>query len=1165
MPPRLRDNNCVTVSGQQLVNNESNSTSMPPRRKKHRGGAGKKKSADEDFSIFFQNIRGLNSKTYSLRKLLKRLKPSVVALNETQLAGNAKINITPYTWWTKNRNKKGGGVATGVAQELKDKAIGAGEGINKDEYIITRIDAFSPALNIVNCYGEQRSTKVEEVEEKWSRLVKELESIRSRGEYCVLLGDLNKLVGSGEWGVPDNHDDVSPGGRLLRGLLATKNWVLVNGLGGELVQGGPFTREDPANKDKKSCLDLFVINQDLRPYLSNLVIDSQRRMAPVRAVKKKGGSRLVQSDHYSCLLTFKNLPKQKGKEREQNILKWNLAKEGGWEMYERITEEKSKKLNKIVKENSSIEEKMVKFEKLHDRIKYEAFGKVKVKSNSAKKMDDKESNANESADEILKKQREEAEKEIEKLRNEHSSRAGRVWELKKKIVGGKKGTQQATAIVDPNTGRLAVSKQEIKDVTLKYCKDTLKDNDVEDEFKEVIQRKKEKVEQKLSESGGTFEIRQETFDHVINKFKMSKKANYDFIVKASEAFQNGTFKFCQEMILKEQFPQAFNTTTLHMIFKGGKGRKEILSDNRFIHSKTWMPRLAEALVVEEGLKKPLVEKSSIYQIGGQPKHRPEELMFSMKSIISKERSEKNPVIIQCWDISKFFDKEKIEDALLTCYKRDANPKAVRLWAKLNENTKIKVKTSVGESESAEVGAVVGQGTIGGALVSQAVLDEGVKDHFSPGNEDELNYGSVEMGPCMFQDDLIHAAKSVENARKASEKVNLIMKEHALQLNKDKSVLIIMGTKSQKRKILEEMENDPIMCGDVKMKVKSADKWLGQQLSTNGLADSVEATVQAREAKIRGAALEIANIVNDWRSEAAGGMNTALLLWEACLIPSLLQGASTWMEISSKTLKKLNSLQQWFVRLILQVGPGAPLAALTWETGLLDMKLRIYKEKLLMIMHIRKLDESSLASRVYHEQLAKGWPGLAREGSEICKELDIEDVNVTTLTKSEFKRVIQGALQTRDEILMREQAENKTKCEEIMKECYGKKMYLSENKIEDVRFRFKRRVGLLPFAGNYSNDKRYARTNWMCRCGNRENESHIREGICPIYNDIWQKYENLDNDEDLVNFFSAVLERRRMIESLEESEKETPTPGSGQSNTADVCQPQFSVAGRSSYV
>ena len=123
--------------------------------------------------------------------------------------------------------------------------------------------------------------------------------------------------------------------------------------------------------------------------------------------------------------------------------------------------------------------------------------------------------------------------------------------------------------------------------------------------------------------------------------------------------------------------------------KGGKGKKEILSDNRFIHSKTWMPRLAEALIVEEGMKRPLVEKSTIYQIGGQSSHRPEELVFSIKSVIAKERKEKKPVVIQCWDISKFFDKEMIEDALLTCYKRVVNPKAVRLWANLNANTKIK--------------------------------------------------------------------------------------------------------------------------------------------------------------------------------------------------------------------------------------------------------------------------------------------------------------------------------------------------------------------------------------------------------------------------------------------------------------------------------------------
>ena len=611
---------------------------------------------------------------------------------------------------------------------------------------------------------------------------------------------------------------------------------------------------------------------------------------------------------------------------------------------------------------TSIEEKMDKFQRLHNKIKFRAFGKVQIKENG-KAAEGTQDQKSESAEEMMNNQIKEAEIEIEKLKAEYPSRAGRVWELKKKIVVGKKATNQATAIVDPNTGKMVVSKQEIKEVTLKYCKDTLENNAVEKEFEEDISSKKEKVKVKLAEKDGQFEIKQETFEKVMSKFKKSKKANYDLIVKASKPFQDGVFKFCQEMISKEQFPNEFNMTTLHMIFKGGKGKKEILSDNRFIHSKTWMPRLAEALIVEEGMKESLVEKSTIYQIGGQAKHRPEELIFSVKSVIAKERKEKNPILIQCWDISKFFDKEMIEDALLTCYKRGVNPKAVRLWAKLNENTKIKVRTGVGESESVDVGGVVGQGTIGGALVSQAVLDEGVKDHFIPGNEDELNYGAVAVGPCMFQDDLIHTSTSILKARKASSKINLVMKKHALKLNKDKSVLIIMGSKAQKKIILDELENNPIMCGEVKMNVKEADKWLGQQISSGGLAESVAATVAAREAKIRGAALEIANIVNDWRSEAAGGMNTAILLWEACIVPSLLQGASTWVEVAAKTIKKLNSLQEWFIRLILQVGPGTPLAALGWETGLMDMKLRIYKEKLSMILHLKDLEEKSLASQI----------------------------------------------------------------------------------------------------------------------------------------------------------------------------------------------------------
>ena len=189
----------------------------------------------------------------------------MVLINETQLLGKMKVSLTPYMTWTKNRTDKGGGgVATAVSQQFSESAVGAGEGENDEEYIVTRLEAFKPALNVVNSYGEQRKTKKEEVEEKWGNLKRQMEEIRMRGEFCALGGDLNKLVGTGEYGVPGNKKEISLGGKLLRELLATGNWTLVNSLGREIVEGGPFTRKDPASGNI-SCLDLFIVSKELLP------------------------------------------------------------------------------------------------------------------------------------------------------------------------------------------------------------------------------------------------------------------------------------------------------------------------------------------------------------------------------------------------------------------------------------------------------------------------------------------------------------------------------------------------------------------------------------------------------------------------------------------------------------------------------------------------------------------------------------------------------------------------------------------------------------------------------------------------------------------------------------------------------------------------------------
>ena len=75
----------------------------------------------------------------------------------------------------------------------------------------------------------------------------------------------------------------------------------------------------------------------------------------------------------------------------------------------------------------------------------------------------------------------------------------------------------------------------------------------------------------------------------------------------------------------------------------------------------------------------------------------------------------------------------------------------------------------------------------------------------------------------------------------------------------------------------------------------------------------------------------------------------------------------------------------------------------------------------------------------------------------------------------------------------------------------------------------------PFAGNFSHDKRFARSQWLCQCREaREEEQHLLSGSCPVYGDIRARFGDLREDGDLVTFFGAVLERREELEEEERS-------------------------------
>lgn len=405
--------------------------------------------------VFHCNIRGFNSKKESLINVVNNVKPDIITLNETGIRNRNKVIIPGYISFCKNRKLRAmGGVSTSVKDDLKSYTVSVKEGIDDDEYIITRLEHCHPALSIVNVYGEQEGrTSREDLISRWNRLRMDIEAIKSRGDMCLIIGDMNKLIGSDKFGVYGNHDKVSAGGRLVRELLASDEFVLVNNT--DLALGGPFTWEDPSGSERKSCLDLVICCRTLLPFIKSLVIDSERKHAVQRVMWRDGKWKTILLDHFPLLLVLDNLPISRSDNNKTSI--WNFGKEGGWENYRKLTDEKSQRIDEIVGDTSKdIDEIDKELDTILTKIMFKSFGKV-TKKCDRNIVDKKKKDDINDAMELVKKREAALEKEIDKLRKCRQGRVGKVFKIREAVQGSKKNSMDAQAIKDPVTGSLVVS------------------------------------------------------------------------------------------------------------------------------------------------------------------------------------------------------------------------------------------------------------------------------------------------------------------------------------------------------------------------------------------------------------------------------------------------------------------------------------------------------------------------------------------------------------------------------------------------------------------------------------------------------------------------------------------------------------------------------------
>ena len=115
---------------------------------------------------------------------------------------------------------------------------------------------------------------------------------------------------------------------------------------------------------------------------------------------------------------------------------------------------------------------------------------------------------------------------------------------------------------------------------------------------------------------------------------------------------------------------------------------------------------------------------------------------------------------------------------------------------------------------------------------------------------------------MFQDDVARVGFSLEAAQNGNHKMEAVAETKLLESNVEKSGFLVAGPQKAKRLIHKEYQRKPLtLCGTV-MKEETEMKYLGDWISSSGLAESVALTVRRRRGLATLSIYETRSIIED---------------------------------------------------------------------------------------------------------------------------------------------------------------------------------------------------------------------------------------------------------------------------------------------------------------
>ena len=177
--------------------------------------------------MYYNNIRGVNSKITSLKDIVNEINPHVICLNETHLDKDENIQIDNYEF-INNSNKKGkGGVSIGIRKDILHFCSEITRDTQEYETIWIKItNNKNINIRLGNIYAPQENkTKKKTIEKMYENIASNRIEAEKENENFMVVGDFNCKIGNK---IKNNKEEVSDFGKNFLKTVEDQELEIIN-------------------------------------------------------------------------------------------------------------------------------------------------------------------------------------------------------------------------------------------------------------------------------------------------------------------------------------------------------------------------------------------------------------------------------------------------------------------------------------------------------------------------------------------------------------------------------------------------------------------------------------------------------------------------------------------------------------------------------------------------------------------------------------------------------------------------------------------------------------------------------------------------------------------------------------------------------------------------